>query len=177
MRYGEVKKQDLNPDGQATGIYDKNSMLNSIIYEVEFEDRHIKEYSANNITDNMLAQIYSDGFTLTMMERTLDYRKDVAMSVTKDGMYIVTKRGQKKTRKNTVGWQLLVQCQYQSESWIHLKYLKESHPIEVADFSKSRGITDEPSFAWWVPYTMRKRDIILSKIKSRIRKTTHKYGI
>jgi hypothetical protein len=30
---------------------------------------------------------------------------------------------------------------------------------------------------WWVPYTLRKRDVILSAVKSRIRKTTHKYGI
>jgi hypothetical protein len=42
---------------------------------------------------------------------------------------------------------------------------------------KARGIADEPAFAWWVPYMMRKRDIILSKLKARIRKTTHKYGI
>jgi hypothetical protein len=28
-----------------------------------------------------------------------------------------------------------------------------------------------------VPYTLRKRDIILSAVKHRIRKTTHKYGI
>jgi hypothetical protein len=49
--------------------------------------------------------------------------------------------------------------------------------VETAEFAKARAIADEPAFAWWVPYTMRKRDIILSKIKARIRKTTHKYGI
>ena len=58
-----------------------------------------------------------------------------------------------------------------------MKDLKESHPCETADFAKARGIADEAAFAWWVPYTLRKRDIILSKIKARIRKTTHKYRI
>ena len=58
-----------------------------------------------------------------------------------------------------------------------LKDLKESHPVEVSEFAKARGIDDEPAFAWWVPYTLRKRDVIISAIKSRIRKTTHKYGI
>jgi hypothetical protein len=43
--------------------------------------------------------------------------------------------------------------------------------------NKARSNSDEPAFAWWVPYTLRKRDIILSKINARIRKTTHKYGI
>ena len=64
-----------------------------------------------------------------------------------------------------------------SESWIPLKDLKESHPVELAEYAKARHIDGEPAFAWWVPYTMRKRDIILSAVKSRLRKTTHKYGI
>ena len=42
IRYGNFKKQALNPDYQTTGIYDENPMLNSIIYEVKFEDVHVK---------------------------------------------------------------------------------------------------------------------------------------
>ncbi|WP_288992974.1 polyprotein of Ty1/Copia retrotransposon [uncultured Marinobacter sp.] len=49
--------------------------------------------------------------------------------------------------------------------------------VGTAEFAKARSIADEPAFAWWVPYTLRKRDIILSKMNARIRKTTHKYGI
>jgi hypothetical protein len=55
--------------------------------------------------------------------------------------------------------------------------MKESHPVKTAEFARARSIADEPAFVWWVPYTLRKRDIILSKIKTRIRRTTHKYGI
>ena len=50
MRYVKVKKKALNPDDQTNGSYDENPMLNSIIYEVEFYDGHVKEYSANTIT-------------------------------------------------------------------------------------------------------------------------------
>ena len=64
-----------------------------------------------------------------------------------------------------------------SESWIHLKDMKESHPVEVAEFDRARGIADEPAFEWWVPYNLRKIDVILAAVKSRIRKTTHNYGI
>ena len=125
----------------------------------------------------MLTQVDSDGFTITMMEGIIDYRKDAVAAVTKDDVYIVTKRGQKKIWKTTVRWKLLVQWRDQSESWFHLKDLKESNSIEVAEFYKARGIAEEPDFAWGVPYTMQKRDIILSAIKSRICKSTHKYGI
>jgi hypothetical protein len=40
-----------------------------------------------------------------------------------------------------------------------------------------RGIADEPAFAWCVPHTLRRRNAILSAVKARVRKKTHKYGI
>ena len=58
-----------------------------------------------------------------------------------------------------------------------MKNLKESNPVDVAEFAKARGTDDEPAFAWWVPHTLRKRDLIISKVKARIRRTTHKHGV
>jgi hypothetical protein len=55
--------------------------------------------------------------------------------------------------------------------------LKGSHPVEVAEFAKAREIEGEPAFAWCVPYTLRKRDVIICAVNSRARKATHKYGI
>ena len=49
--------------------------------------------------------------------------------------------------------------------------------METAEYTRAREILNEPVFAWWVPYTLRKREIILTAVKNRIRKTTHKYGI
>ena len=92
-------------------------------------------------------------------------------------MHVYTNGGQKRLQKTTVGWLLLIQWANELEAWVPLKDLKESHPCEAAEFAKARGIADKPEFAWWVPYTLRRRDIILSNIKALIRKTTHKYGI
>ena len=61
--------------------------------------------------------------------------------------------------------------------WVPLADMKESHPVEVAEFAVARGIDRKPAFAWWVPYTLQKRDIIISKVKAQIKKATHKYGI
>ena len=55
--------------------------------------------------------------------------------------------------------------------------MKESHPVEVAEYARARGIDKEPAFEWWVPHTLKKRQVILEALKKRIRKTTHKYGI
>ena len=72
---------------------------------------------------------------------------------------------------------LLVKWKDQSESWVKLSELKESHPVETTEFAKSRGIDDESTFTWWVPHTLKKRNAIISAMKMRLPKTTHKYGI
>jgi hypothetical protein len=177
MAVGKVTQRALGPDGTVAGTYDENPSLNTMIYEVEFPNGDVKEYAANIIAENMLTQVDTDGYSLTMMKGIIDYKKDDAVAIPKSEMHVVTSRGNKKLRKTTIGWKLLVKWADDSETWIALKDMKEAHPVEVAEFSKARDIADEPAFAWWVPYTLRKRDVILSKVKARIRKTTHKYGI
>ena len=174
---GKVTQRALGPDGTVVGTYDENPMLNSIVYEVEFPDGQVREYSANVIAENMLTQVDSDGYSLSLMEAIVDYQKDESVAVAKEDKYVYTKSGQRRLRQTTAGWKLLVKWRDGSESWIKLSALKESHPVELAEFAKARGIDREPAFAWWVPYTLRKRDVILSAVKKRIRKTTHKYGI
>ena len=39
------------------------------------------------------------------------------------------------------------------------------------------GIENEPAFAWWVPFTLNKRDKIISAVNQCVKKRTHKYGI
>lgn len=65
----------------------------------------------------------------------------------------------------------------QSEMWVPLNQLKESNPVKLALFAQARGIADETAFSWWVPYMLKKADQIICSIKSRIKVTTHKYGI
>jgi hypothetical protein len=60
---------------------------------------------------------------------------------------------------------------------VNLAELNDSYPIELAEFAKARCIADEPAFACWVPHTFRRRNAILSAVKARVRKKTHKYGI
>eukprot|EP00957_Ditylum_brightwellii_P026832 2028965-Ditylum_brightwellii.AAC.1 len=66
------------------------------------------------------------------MELIVDYKKDEAVAIAKNNMYVVTPRGQKRSHKTTQGWKLLVHWADGSKSWIPLKDMKESHPIEVA---------------------------------------------
>jgi hypothetical protein len=177
MFVGKVTRHTIGPYGTIAGIYDENPYLNSMIYKVEFPNGQLKEYKANMIAENMLTQVDFDGYSLMILNTVFDYQKDEAVAVRKSDKYVVTRQGQKRPRKTTVGWSLLVKWTDESESWIPLKDMKELHPCKTAEFAKAHGIADKPTFAWWVLYTLRKRDSILSKIKVRIRKTSHKYVI
>ena len=80
-------------------------------------------------------------------------------------------------RQTTSGWNLLVQWNNGTQEWVPSKILKNSNLIEVAEFAVARGTDKEPDFTWWVPYTLRRRDRIIDGVNSRVKRTTHKYGI
>jgi hypothetical protein len=73
MTVGKVTKRALGLNGNVAGTYDENPCLNMMIYEVEFPDGQLKEYAANVIAENMLSQVDSDCYSLTMIEAITDY--------------------------------------------------------------------------------------------------------
>ena len=59
-----------------------------------------------------------------------------------------------------------------------LKDLKESYPVPVADYAIANALQDEPAFAWWIPYTLKKRTAVTGKMKLiKHWERTHKYGV
>ena len=62
---------------------------------------------------------------------------------------------------------MLVQWEYCSTTWNDLKDIKESYPVQLAEYAIENGYSDEPVFAWWVKFVMKKRDRIFSKVKSK----------
>ena len=97
------------------------------------------------IAENMLTRVDEEGFSTTMMKGIIDYRKDNDVAIPKDKKYVTIPSGQKRLRTTTAGWKLLAEWADGTESWIALKDLKESHPVDLAEFSKARSISDEAS--------------------------------
>jgi hypothetical protein len=50
--------------------------------------------------------------------------------------------------------------------WFPLKDLKDSNPIETAEYAVSNKIADEPALIWWVRDTLRRRNRYISKWKT-----------
>ena len=55
-----------------TGTYHDNPFLNTITYNVEFSDGQVKEYGTNIIAENMLTQVDSDGYSLSLMDSIIE---------------------------------------------------------------------------------------------------------
>ena len=83
----------------------------------------------------------------------------------------------KRKKRTTQGWEICVQWKDGSTNWIALKDLKDSYPVDLAEYAVINKIQNEPAFAWWVPYVLRKRKIIIAKLRSKYLDKTHKYGI
>ena len=79
--------------------------------------------------------------------------------------------------KTTKGWYLLCLWKDGSTMWSPLKDLKESNPVDIAEYVVGNGISEESAFAWWVLYTLKKIDHIIAKVKARFLEKSHKFGV
>ena len=79
---------------------------------------------------------------------------------------MTVKRVNRVRLKATIGWKFLVDWKDGSQYWLTLKLLKESNPVELAQFGTAINISYEPAFSWWVPFFLRKRGRIMSAVNS-----------
>ena len=49
--------------------------------------------------------------------------------------------------------------------------------MDIEEYAAGNIISEESDFAWWVPYTLKKRDHIIAKVKARLLKKSHKFGV
>ena len=156
MAMGKVARRSLDADGRTAGTYHDSPFLNTITYDVEFPNGQVKEYGTNIIAENMLTQVDLDRYSLSLMDSIIDHQRDLSQAIPMEGKHITTKSGQKRLRKTTKGWKLLIKWKDKSKAWINLTDMKEVHLVETAEYARVRGISNEAAFGWWVPYTLRK---------------------
>jgi hypothetical protein len=143
---------------------------------MSFPDRSTDCYAANMIAESLYSQVDADSREFILMKKIVDHRSD-GSAVPVDDAYYVDPNGQTTRRMTTKGWKLLVEWKDCSMDWLPLKDLKESYPVQVTEYAVANKIAEQPAFAWWVPYVLRKRERIIQKVKSRYWKRTHKYGV
>jgi hypothetical protein len=147
LQRAKVKRRKLDdkgvPVGQAhpTG----NPLLDRRAYEVEFLDGTQQVLEANFLAENILAQVDKDGHRQLLLDEIVDHRRS-SDSVPIGKGTITTKSGAVRKLQTTRGWQLFVQWKDKSTTWVPLSEMKQSFPIETAQYARDHQLLLEPAF-------------------------------
>lgn len=156
---GKVLRRKRDKDGNLIGTANSNPILDTSVYEVEFDDGHIEAFAANAIAEAIYAQVDDEGNIYDILDEITDHKK-TADAVSNDDSFVIV-NGKKHPRKTTKGWKLCVRWKDGSSSWVRLADLKESNPIQLAEYAIAIKLVSEAAFSWWVPHVIRKRERII----------------
>lgn len=176
MQEATVRSRKRNPDGSLKGTANDNIALDTRVYEVEFPDGSYNEYATNTLIENLFAHVDDEGMHHAILKGIVDHKRlDDAVDIA-DGMYI-DKHGASRRVITTKGWRFKVEWNDGTSSWVPLSVIKESNPLEVAQYVKSRDIIKEPAFAWWCPHVIKKAHRIIKATTHRAVRKKIKYGV
>ena len=109
------------------------------MYEFEYFDGFMTSMAANSIAENMFAQFDEEGNLHVLFDEIVEHRCDGNKFKMEDAFYTNT-RGVKQRRPTTKGWKILVKWKDRSATWISLKYMKESYPVQLVKYSVQNRI-------------------------------------
>jgi len=171
-----VKRRARDSDNQPIGIAHNNPILDTRMFKVEFDDGYVTAMAANAIAQNLYSQVDEEGNRLLLMDEIIDCQPTTE-AVKQADAFITTTSGRKRRKETTKGWELLVRWKDGSTTWSPLKDMKECYPVQTAEYAVLAQVNEEPAFAWWVPFTLKKRNSIIAKVKSKYWERSTKFGI
>ena len=158
------------------GTGNDNPTLDSRLYKVDFQYGYRTSLAANTIAKTRFTQIDDEGNCHILFQVIIDHRTNGKQILQQDA-FIMTRMGTHRQRETTIGWKFLVNTwKDQSTTWISLKDIKEAYPVQAAECAVQVWITEESAFAWRAPHTLKKRNRIITKVKSKYWLRTHKFG-
>ena len=144
--FAKVKNRLRDTDGLPIGRSHNNPSLDTIMYDVEYKYRHKASLAANVIVDNMFAQVDGEGNRHVLFQDIFDHRYN-GTEVKEQGALITTHSEMKRRRETTKGFEFLAQSKYGSTKWVTLKDMKNSYPVQMAEYVVQRRITGDPAFS------------------------------
>ena len=131
--------------GNAIGRTHRNPTLDMRQYKIELEDGMSDRIFANKIAANIYSQVDDEGREILKFKEILDHKSDETAVVMTDLEEISD--GHHKPSKTTRGWLINVEMADDSTHWVNLSDVKESNPIEMAEYTVSNEIDKEPVFS------------------------------
>ena len=170
---GVVVKRAKGEDGAVIGTRNLNPMLDTRKYQVRFTDGSHQELTANLIAENLYSQVNEHGHQ-QLLFKEIDGIRFVGDAALPERL----KKGSNvHLPKTTAGLEIRVVWKDGTHAWLPMVEVKDSNPIELAEYAVLTGYDKEDTFAWRVPHALRTRRRMISKVKSKYWRTTHKFGM
>ena len=134
---GTVKSWERDNNGMPIGMLNPNPLLDTREYLVCFEDGTEETYTANLIAECLYLQIDDRGRRLQIMKEIIDHDKHDKALKDEDAFY-PTKSGPR-PKCTTRGWKLLVEWNDGTNSWVPLRDLVDSYPVELTDYAATNN--------------------------------------
>ena len=144
--HARAKRRALDTDGKQLGAKSNNPITDTRLYEVEFMDGTTEVLAANIIAENILSQVDEEGHRQLMIDEIIDHRCTPDAIPQEDAFYL-TRNGLKRRKATTRGWEICIQWKDGSSNWVALKDVKDSNPIELAEYAIANKIQGESAFA------------------------------
>ncbi len=74
MAIAKVVCRVVGDDGCLVGTFHDNSLLNTLLYECEFNDGTTRAYSANTIASNIFMELDADGYSGSLLYEIVDHK-------------------------------------------------------------------------------------------------------
>ena len=154
-----------------------NPILDAGLYEVRFNDGKTAAYSTNIIAENIYEQVEVDneGQNWAMMDEIVDHCK--TNDVIRHEEQHFKKNGKKCAKWTTKEWFLCIKWKDGSTNWERVSELKESHPLETAEYAEANLLLQEPAFSWLVPQALRQKCRMVKVLKTRYHRMKEKLAI
>jgi hypothetical protein len=104
---------------------------------VEYPDGHKASLTANAIAESMFAQFNDKCNRHVLFEEIIGHRTD-GTEVKRQNAFLTTCSGNKRRKETTKGWEILIQWKDGSTTWVSMKDIKDSYPVQLAEYATQR---------------------------------------
>ena len=115
-KHARVKKRLKENQAQPIGIASDNPILDTIMYEVKYQDGHTAALTANIIADNIFDQVDEEGNHSVLFDEIVDVRSNCTHVMQQDA-FLTTSSGTQRRVTTTKGWEVNLKWKDGSTTW------------------------------------------------------------
>ena len=126
--YARFKKRLKDNQGRPIRIASENPILDTIMYEIEYQDGHTEALAANLISGDLFTQVDQEGNRSVLFDEIVDVRID-GTYLLQQYEFVTMSSGTQRRVTTTKGWEINIKWKDGSTTWNKLEDIKDLYPF------------------------------------------------